>query len=66
MVKFEASDEKAKNEGAITVRTVKRIDVEMTVAATLEHLTVTKIGQAARIEKMLHELKESLNACFQA
>lgn len=53
MVKFEVSDERAKNEGAITVRTVKMIAVEMTAAATPEHLTVTKAGQAARIEKML-------------
>lgn len=42
------------------------IAVEMTAAATPEHLTATKAGQAARIEKMLQELKESLNACFQA
>lgn len=66
MVKFEVSDERAKNEGAIIVRTVKMIAVEMTAAATPEHLTATKAGQAARIEKMLQELKESLNACFQA
>lgn len=65
-VQFEASDERVKNKGAITARTVERIVVEYTVAATLKHHVAVKAEQATRIETMLHELSKSINACVQA
>ena len=65
-MKFKASDERVKNEGVIIDRTVKRIVVESTTAATLEHPTAAKTKQATGNEKMLQELSESINACVQA
>ena len=62
-VKFEASDERVKNKGAITARTVERIVVESTAAATLKHHVAVKAEQATRIETMLQELSKSINAC---
>lgn len=35
-------------------------------AATLEHSAATKVKQATRIEKMLQELSDSINAYVQA
>lgn len=65
-VKFEASDERIKNEGAITFKTFERTTVESTVAATPNHPIVTKAEQASGIEQMLQELRDNKNACIQA
>ena len=37
-----------------------------TAAATLEHSAATKVDQATRIEQMLQELSDSINAYVQA
>ena len=65
-VKFEASDERVKNKGAITARTVERIVVESTTVATIVHPTIAKGEQATGFETMMQELNESINACVQA
>lgn len=65
-MKFEASDEKVKNEGAITARIVERIAVKSIAAATSEHPAAAKAEQATGFETMLQELNESINACVQA
>lgn len=64
-VKFEASDERVKNEGAIIARTVERIVVESTAVATTVHPTVAKGEQATGFKTMMQELSESINTCVQ-
>lgn len=46
-VKFEAKDEWVKNKGAITARTIDKIDVELATATTLEHPTIATSDQPA-------------------
>lgn len=65
-VKFEASDERVKNEETIIAWIVEMIVVESTTAATPKQSAATKRGQATWIEKILYELSEILNACVQA
>ena len=57
-VKFEASNERVKNKKFIIAKTVEMIDVESITAVTLE--------QATRIEQIMQELSDSINACVQA
>lgn len=52
-VKFEESDEKVKNEGAIIVRTVERIAGESTTVVTSECLVTAKPEQTTWIENIL-------------
>ena len=65
-VQFEDSDERIKNERAITMRTIERIAGESTAAATLEHPNTSRVEQATGIENILYELSEAVKTCVQA
>lgn len=65
-VKFEAKDERVKNDGAIIARTVERLVVETTAATTWNHPAAGPAEQATGIEHILEELSDSTNACVQA
>ena len=49
-VKFEAGDERVKNEGAIIAQTIERIDGETTAAVTPEHLNAATLEHPAPVK----------------
>lgn len=73
-MRVEAKDERVKNEGAITARTVERIAVESAAAATSKHLTPaiperptpTRAEQDLGLEEMIQAISEAAQACVEA
>lgn len=60
-VKIIINDERVKNEGSLTVRTIERIAGEYVAAAISEYPTTFTPRKASKIKNMLQELSASIN-----
>lgn len=62
-MQFEESDERIKNEGVITVRTVERIARESAAIASPKRPATARTKQATGIKNMLQALSKAVQAC---